>query len=204
MARMLKIASLPLAAVAAAALLVAPASAAAKAKPRCSTAGKTLEATKDVRIYSRARSDGDPVYACAYKQGRKFQVGTFGECESGRYGDARFAGGFLAVRVTSCGEESSSSVVSVYSIAKRKEVHNVQSLGDNGSITDYVVAPSGAIAYITGDSSAKEVRKIEASAGNTFTTLDSGTDIVDDSLALDSQNNAYWRRGATVKSAPVG
>jgi hypothetical protein len=35
-------------------------------------------------------------------------------------------------------------------------------------------------------------------------TIDAGTDIVGDSLALDGQNNVYWRRGATVKSAPLG
>jgi hypothetical protein len=216
MARMLKIASLPLAAVAAAALLLAPASATAKAKPRCSTAGTTLDATKDVRIYSRARSDGDPVYACAYKQGRKFEVGTFGECESGRYGDARFAGGFLAVRVTSCGAESESGTINVYDVLKRKLVRRGQSLDGTGSVSEigsYVLAPNGAVAYITGNGagggnppSSLEVRTVDMSGSldAAAQTIDAGTDIVGDSLALDSQNTIYWRRGTAIKTASLG
>ena len=209
----------PLALATAAVLLLAPASAPAagsKPKPRCTTAGKTLEANKDVRIYSRARSDGDPVYACAYKQGRKFEVGTFGECESGRYGDAAFAGRYMAVRRTSCGPDSESGTINVYDVPKRKLVRRGGSLDGGGSVSDigsYVLASNGAVAYITGNGagggnppSSLEVRTIDLSGSldAAAQTIDAGPDIVGESLALDGQTTIYWRRGTAIKTASLG
>ncbi|HEX7223276.1 MAG TPA: hypothetical protein VF231_08490 [Candidatus Limnocylindrales bacterium] len=203
-----------LAAAALAALALAPASAAEagakKPKPRCTTAGKTLEATKDVRIYTRGKSTDDPTYACAYKSGRRFEIAG-GECESGSFSGVQFAGRYLAVRVNFCGIDSEGSQVEVWNVARRKVVRRGQSddgIGGSAGIASFVLAANGSLAYITTAASGtkKEVRTVTLGAERDApaTTVDSGAEIVDESLALDSGNTAYWRNGTTVKTAPLG
>jgi hypothetical protein len=195
MAHMRKFASLPLAAVAAAALLLAPASAPAKAKPRCSTAGTTLAASKDVRIYTRGKSL-DPVYACAYASGRKFDVGTFGECQSTlQFEEAQFAGRYLAVLGKACGAEDQSNSIVVWDVRTRKVVHRTP---DSFGIGSFALAPSGAVAWIADDGDL-EVRRIET--GDTVEKLDSGKDIAPGSMGMASDGTIYWMRGGVVKSA---
>ena len=93
-----------LVAVIAAAAAIATAGPASAKTKKCSTGGVTLAASEQSRVFSKAKSDDDPVYACRYKTGKKVKLGTFGNCSDFlSVGLFRLAGPYVAFQSESCG-----------------------------------------------------------------------------------------------------
>lgn len=89
-----------LAALAVAGLAAGPASAKVK---KCSTGGVTLAAGEQSRVFSKAKAEDDPVYACRYKTGKKVKLGTYRNCSDFvSVGLFRLAGPYVAFESESC------------------------------------------------------------------------------------------------------
>ena len=224
---MKKTASVVLAAALVAGAALAPASApAAKKKQLPGCAAKkstTLAANKDGRVYSV----GFNAYACGYKTNKRFLLGDTSECQNQTEADDfRLGDGVLGYMETSCGLVSGNSTIRVISLKTGKTKYAGSPVDATWSGGEYStdfgsweMKRNGSIAWIghfggfvttptSGPPPAEEFQVWKNDA-NGEAKLDSGPNIVRDSLALGSEADLdtglspiYWLKGSTpVKGA---
>jgi hypothetical protein len=199
------------------AVAAAPASAAAaKNPPRCAGKGTTtLRASKDARIYER-RSD-HLVFACLYAKNRRVKLASRTHCDTDpQVTGFKIAGRYVGWVRAECGLVDGTGEVVLTDMSTGKIVRSAPAATpsspsapvDNSGVFDFVVNENGSIAWI-GDYSSegapapspddrRQVRKLEADSPAGGTLVDSGPDIVEESLALTYDGSGfYYRKGAT-------
>jgi hypothetical protein len=198
------------AAACAATAVPSPASAAQKL-PRCAEKGsRTLQATRDGRIYARKST----VYACLYKKNRRVKLGHETACEEVPQATGyQLAGRYVGWVRAECGGPEGSGEVVLTDLTTGQIVRSAPAVttadpnqGSNG-VFDFRVNANGSIAWIgtygsTGPAPSPDdriqVRKLEAGSPAGGTLVDSGPDIVEDSLALTHDGSGfYYRKGTT-------
>jgi hypothetical protein len=182
--------------------------AAKKKKVACSTAGTTLVASSQSRVYSLAKNSDDPVYACYAKAGKKILLATFRNCsDSSSFAGAVLAGPYIAYVTGSCDLVDERETLRVLDLRTGKVLKTTDATSDVGApntrFRGMVVTAKGSVAWIgfvDGDTTKlTEVYKWD-SGGKV--KLDAGDDVAQDSLALGG-TTLYWLKGATAKSASL-
>jgi hypothetical protein len=196
-----------LAALAVSGLADGPASAKAK---KCSTGGVTLAASEQSRVFSKAKSEDDPVYACRYKNGKKVKLGTYRNCSDFLSVSLfRLAGPYFAFESESCGlvaREGSVKLVDLRT-GQTKFSKTATPISSTAGEPDYgvrslVLKPSGSLAWIG------RFQDTSGPPGTTYyvqtktATLDFGATIAGDSLAL-AGSTLYWLNGGTPFTATL-
>ena len=187
----------------------------------CDKAGyKTLDQSKYVRVQRGPIPKGDSTsdfgyYACRIKNGKRYVLGG-NECfgnDLGSIGDYALAGNYIAYERRTCGDpEGESDAVRLNVSNGNRGTASAESgpLPGGGvqdhSITDIVVKNNGNMAWIAlskhlsgGNQTRYEVRR---AIGAVTDTVDTGPNIVPDSLAL-SAGTIFWLDGATPQSSTL-
>ncbi len=208
-------------ALAGVAALSAPPNAAMAASKRCPTSGSTVAQNQLVRVYTKPNAgEIDPVYACEFKAGKPFKLDAIKgrECQNARrIGQTVLAGTMIAFQVTECELETAFDHLSVWNAKKRKRIVNVANVADipdapagvtaDGftELESLVLRTTGAVAWIgrggydhKSTTDLLEVHGIPARGKDAV--LDSGADVVGDSLALARKGTLYWTKGSVVRS----
>lgn len=153
------------------------------------------------RVFHRDLEDGDYViYACDLISGRRTRIGegTFRDGDS--VGSIRFAGRIVGFVGGSCvglmGTPCTSSIETVDVRTRRR-----LSTGVEAEVTDFLVSPTGAAAWIEREGGVHRAKAI--SAGHTATELDSGPALEPGSLALSSGGRLYWTNAGEARSAQL-
>lgn len=207
--------ALLVAALAASLTAALPSTAAAKKLPRCAEKKSiTLDATRNARIYSRP--SGNLVFACLYKKNRRVKLGSATSCDDQQQAvDYKLAGRYVGWVRAECGLASGFSDIVLTDLSTGRIVRSARGatpMDPNRSsaeygVSEFVVNARGSMAWIgsypvTGPApepdDRRQVRKLEAeSASPDGTLVDSGPDIVVDSLALTRDGSGfYYRKGA--------
>lgn len=207
-------------ALAGVAALSGPNSAMAASKA-CPTSGSTVAQNQLVRVYTPPNSgETDPVYACRFKTGKPFKLdATKGpECQNTRrIGQTVLAGTMIAFQVTECELETAFDHLSVWNAKKRKQMVNLANVANipdaPASVTadgftgieSLVLSPTGAVAWIGrggyDDKTTTDLLEVHRiPAGGKDAVLDSGADVLGDSLALARKGTLYWTKGSVVRS----
>src|SRR4051812_6625078 len=192
--------------LAVAALAATAASPAAAATKACSTGGKTLLASADARVYSLAKAEDDPVYACYGKVGKKFKLATFRNCsDSSSFVKGVLAGPFLAYVTSSCGLSEDRQTLVVRDLRTGKVTKTSDATDDSGLDTRFpglVVTAKGSVAWIGQNVTQATITQVFKWDAGGKGKLDSGTDIDAASLALGGKT-LYWLKGSTAKSSTL-
>lgn len=196
-----------LAALALAALTAGPAGAKAKT---CSTGGVTLAASEQSRVFSKAKADADPVYACRYKSGKKVKLGTYRNCSDFLSVSLfRLAGPYVAFESESCGLVAGEGSVKLVDLrtGQTKFSKTATPILSTTEEPDYgvrslVLKPSGSLAWIGRFQDTSDPPGTTYYVQTKTATLDSGATIAGDSLAL-AGSTLYWLKGGTALTATL-
>lgn len=181
--------------------VVAPAADANAKKRHCPANGATIAADSRARVWQVKRHDELSLYACLRRTGRVRRL-TSGDID---YDSVRLAAPFVVYVENEAGSGLVSEIIQRVDIraGTQERIAEFGTLSGEGSnLDDYVVAHSGAVAWIaTDDSSGTSAGKYDADGAG---TLDPGPDVDPGSLALTaSGKRVYWTRGGVPQSASL-
>ena len=207
--------------VVAGAALMLPA-APAPAASKCSGKGaQGLASTASARVFSLPSGGERKIYACLFSQNKRRFLGWEEECQNQTAArEFRLVGPYVGYVEYSCGLIAGSDIVVVRNIKTNKVVHSgsaATGTEDPGqeattTVTALELAATASVVWIgefdadgngigNTPNDSRQVRKLETS-GDTVETVDSGTDIDPDSLALGrrkgTSNPFYWTKGGTA------
>ena len=183
----------------------------AQARASCRTAGSTIDAGPDGRVYKGLTRNPDRVYLCSYRTGRRTAIGWDDCFNALGVVEVRFTRRFVALGLWSCAPGGTSATVDLRSTASGRRVRRILRPGgdDPGELeymTDLLVRRDGALAWIielrdAADSPARyQVRS--SLSGTASTILAEGNDIAAGSLAL-AGSTLYWTQGGLARSATL-
>lgn len=196
-----------LAALAVAGLAAGPASAKVK---KCSTGGVTLAAGEQSRVFSKAKAEDDPVYACRYKTGKKVKLGTYRNCSDFlSVGLFRLAGPYVAFESESCDLVAGKGSVKLVDLRTgvtkfSKQAAPVPLMSDEPDygVQSLVLRPNGSLAWIGRYENTSGPPNTNYFVQTKTATLDSGASIAGGSLAI-AGSTLYWLKGGTPFTATL-
>lgn len=200
-----------LVAVIAAAAVIATAGPASAKTKKCSTGGVTLAASEQSRVFSKAKSDDDPVYACRYKTGKKVKLGTFGNCSDFlSVGLFRLAGPYVAFQSESCGLVAGEGSVKLVDLrtgqtkfSKAATPIPAMTMGEpDYGVRSLVLKANGSLAWVGRFEDTSGPPNTNYFVQTKTTTLDMGATIAGGSLAL-AGSTLYWLKGGTPFTATL-
>lgn len=178
---------------------------------------RVIARDKAVRVYEAGTGPNQSVTACLTRNGQRMTLIAARRPGGGflRGGIIRiaFSGAIVAYEENQHGVDSGSDSITVVDVAARRVIRDVSDVGryvDAGiifslAVTDMVVSPSGAVAWIAAEGRHRElaVRRVRlAPASGPERTLDEGPDIAAEPLKLSAGVLSWWHVGV-LRTAPM-
>jgi hypothetical protein len=188
-------------AIAATALVAVSADAPARSRtrPPCKTAGRTIAADEQARVYRTSETDtGDKVFACLLKPKRTVYLGAF-DFEALGIRLVSLNGPSVGYEKVDCQHADCTGAIKVRNL--RTGVLRRSIMPPHSLVADRVLASrSGAVAWTR--RTRPGVVEVRALGARGERLLDSGPDVAPDSLAL-AGSTVYWKRGGQAYSASL-
>jgi hypothetical protein len=198
------IAATALAAVLLAGAVTTPQTGVAAGRAACSSDGKAIAANSRLRVYRVGPRANFRIYACMLPRGNRRFLARGTDNDDGGPGRFQVAGRFVAYADGFCSRSSCATRVLVVDVRRDRAQLDAQP-PDTRGITDLAVTPGGRAAWVrriipfNGSGERYEV-VVRAEGGPQ--TVDAGSDIAPDSLAI-SGATVYWTRGGIARSATL-
>ena len=196
---------------------IAPASAEARRSSCAARHSVTLEANDAVRVYAQRHQS----WACAYANGRRFQIGRGSEFYAdGSYNleHVHLAGSKLAYTVSQDGVDYTVAEIWLRDVRRGRTLVKAASpvvrepvcaIGDHRNVDGLVLAPNGHLAWSTTYSCAPGISSyrqeiVSLTPGGTPRLRDSGAEGTLGGLGLaESGSRVYWTRGGVAETARI-